>query len=612
VPDYPAIPDPTTDIQNLAEVARALKEAVEVLVGQRGSGDGRALLQSEAALITSQSSATSGRADIADTLDPAYLDAILDRAAEAAENLTEEARRDASTALTELRVTLENIKNGIDDDYATIESQLNELTATVRGNTATISEESVVRVTEISALAGQIESLTATVNDNTASISDEAVTRADEDTAISATISTLSATVSANTAAITSEATTRANNDSALTTAINNLSSTVSTNTSNISSISTAYASADTALSNRIDTVEAMTEAGTADGYYRLTAVSSPADGAAAEFAVEVKAGSSSSFSTAGMRLQAFSNGTSRVKFLVDQFIVADSSGTYVPFTITSGDLIANAITSASNVDGLGALGLIDKLTSANLATYMDTGVIGTAYIGDAQITSAKIDSVDANKINATTLSAITANLGTVTTGRIQNTAGSIDINLASNYVDILATGFKLRDSTSNSGVAPFYVESGVTYIEAAKIKRGVVSQLATASVTSSSYSYPATTFSASVTLTLRAGASVTLIGVYNAPRNTDVGSYNATLALKRSSTTLQSLAGLKTQNTWYDSIDETQYTEWQPIDSTLLATYTALSDGSNTFHMEISGNQYAMSAWAPDNMSIMVVEYNK
>lgn len=435
MPNFPSIPDPENDINSLANAARALKEAVEILSGLRGASEYRAVLYSEFESLLGSSGTTSGRAGIADTLDPAYLDAILDRAAEAADELVTVARLEANRAFTELEVAIQNIQDGITDSNATIDFNIQSVSAEVDSNRAAIETVDLARVTDVSALSGRIDTIEATANSNSAAITSEAVTRANDDTAIAASVTTLSSTVSQNTADIATEATARANADSALTTTINSLTTSVNSNTSNISSIQTAYTTADTALSNRIDTVEAMTEAGTADGFYRLTAVSSPSDGSAAEFAVEVKASSSASFTSAGMRLQAFSNGTSRVKFLVDQFIIANSSGTYIPFTVSAGNLIANAITSVGNVSGLGDLALVDKLTSANLATYMDTGIISTAYIGNAQITDAKIASISASKISTTTLSAISANLGSITAGTISSQNGKMTINLNSNYI---------------------------------------------------------------------------------------------------------------------------------------------------------------------------------
>lgn len=49
-PDYPAIPEPTTDVSALLDTVRSLKEAVEILTGQRGDGRG-ALPQAKTQII---------------------------------------------------------------------------------------------------------------------------------------------------------------------------------------------------------------------------------------------------------------------------------------------------------------------------------------------------------------------------------------------------------------------------------------------------------------------------------------------------------------------------------------------------------------------------------
>lgn len=167
------------------------------------------------------------------------------------------------------------------------------------------------------------------------------------------------------------------------------------------------------ALASDLTNLEVQTTGGSAGGFYRLLASSSPGDGALAEFQVQVRAaetGTGSTFSTAGMRIQAMSGGTSRVKFNADQFIVANSTNTYVPFAITSGQLAVNALVAAANVsgqlttsqiNGLGAFATLSKIPAATSATWIENaaissalianGAIVNAKIGDAEITSAKI-----------------------------------------------------------------------------------------------------------------------------------------------------------------------------------------------------------------------------
>lgn len=167
------------------------------------------------------------------------------------------------------------------------------------------------------------------------------------------------------------------------------------------------------ALASDLTDLEVQTTGGSAGGFYRLLASASPADGALAEFQIQVRAaqsGANSTYSTAGMRIQAMSNGTSRVKFNTDQFIIANSTNTYTPFAVTSGQLAVNALIASANISGqlttsqisgLGAFATLSKIPAASAATYIDNlavssalianGAIVNAKIGDAEITGAKI-----------------------------------------------------------------------------------------------------------------------------------------------------------------------------------------------------------------------------
>lgn len=473
--EYPSIPDPSADVQLLTDVTRALKECVEILTRQRGDENFSAATFAE--LSTLSSAQTAGRATIADALDDKALDAIFDRASEDAANLVETARQEAQVALTEFQIALQNVKLGLDDTNAVVQSNFNYLNAEIGTTNANLSNEQLVRATADTALAGQIQTVSAATQNNAAAISSEAVTRANADTAIGVRIDNVTAVntgkktfvqstaptatavgqywldtvnnvlkrwngsawvgptgdtpIEVVLASVNTENIARVAEDQAITTRIDNLVAVApGGNSATINGVSLTTATYSAALAQQLNSVEATTNAGTANGYYRLTALSNPTDGAAAEFAVNVKGSANASFGEAGMRIQAFSNGTNRVKFYADQFLITNSGQNYVPFTVASGQLIANAITSASNVSGLGQMGLINKLTAGNLATYMDTGIISTAYIGDAQITNAKIASVDAGKISASSLSAISANLGTITAGYMSSPGGNMVLDL--------------------------------------------------------------------------------------------------------------------------------------------------------------------------------------
>jgi len=497
---FTSVPDPLPEVNSLAEVARALKRTMEVLVSKSSEWDAKILaLQNTTGTAPTGSGTGTGSAfgttTSSDTKskynfdDPTY-DAVFEAANQTAKGEIALLRADiintyaqVKTGITELQqdattsrsladeslirlakdlggaignlqtksgsiqsateslsgnisgVFVETAKNKaaiVTEQVArttadtALAAQITTLTSSVGNNTAAITQEATTRATADTAISNTLSSLTSTVNSNTAAISSEATTRANADNAITATVMSLTSTVNANTSAITTEASTRANADTALSGQITSLTSSVNSNTAAITSEAATRASADSSLSSRIDTVSASTGAGTANGFYRLTAVSNPTDGAAAEFATEVKASANGTFSSAGMRIQAFSNGTNRIKFNADQFLVQSSTNTnYTPFAIVSGQLISNAITSAGNVSGLGSLAtqnsvsagnvsglgslatqnsvssgqvsglgsmaLINKITSLNIATYMDNAVISNAYIGNAEVSTLKI-----------------------------------------------------------------------------------------------------------------------------------------------------------------------------------------------------------------------------
>jgi hypothetical protein len=422
--NYTSAPDPAADGSNQVEVSRALKQTQEALILKveelelaidelENSLSASAPTDATSIIVGSKSGVVGGGG--INLNDPA-LDAVFTRAVEDSRIYIRQARTEARSALNALETALENFKAEYDDTNAVVNATIYNLSSKVEENTASISVEELTRTTSTQALAGRVAKITSVVNSNTAEIVTEQVTRATADSALSAQITTISAQTGTNTAAITAEQIARTDADTALATSINTVSTQTGVNTAAITAEQIARTDADTALTTQINSVEAKTDAGTASGFYRLTALSSPTDGAAAEFAVEVKASAGSAFVAAGMNIQAFSNGTRRIKMNTDQFIINSGGSNFTPFAVTSGQLIANALVAASNISGnittgqitgLGLMSFINQITSANIATYMQTGVIGTAYIGDAQITNAKIASLTADKISAGTLQGV-------------------------------------------------------------------------------------------------------------------------------------------------------------------------------------------------------------
>ena len=266
---------------------------------------------------------------------------------------------------------------------------------------------------------------------------------------------------------VISESLSRTDNDRTTATKIDNLISIAPDgNSATINNTAITTATRTSALASDLTDLKVQTTGGQAGGFYRLIASANPTDGAIAEFNVQVRAaesGANSTFTTAGMRIQAMSNGTSRVKFNTDQFVIANSTNTYTPFAVTNGQLVMQAFTAASNVTGLGSLAtknsvsastevtglgtlatknsvsaatevtglgtlatknsvsaltevsnlnalatLAGKITSSNAATYIENGAIVNALIANAAIANANIGTaaVDTLKIagNAVTV----------------------------------------------------------------------------------------------------------------------------------------------------------------------------------------------------------------
>ncbi len=355
---YTATPEPAADGSNQTDVARALKQTSEALI--RKSEELEAAIkelqaavntappEDPASIITGSTSSAGGG-----NLTPAndIVDPILDRAIELMNAAVRQAQAETRTVISALRTALDNFKAGYDDTNAVVNATIYELTAQVGQNTASITEEELVRATTTQALAGRVGKITSVVNGNSAAITTEAVTRANADSALSALITTVEANTNNNTAAITAETIARTN--------------------------------ADSALGAQITTVEAKADNATAGGFYRLTAVASPTNGATAEFAIEVRATAGGPFVAAGMNIQAFSAGNRRIKFYTDQFIVTTGTGADAlqPFAISGGVVYANnlMVGNANIVNG--------AITTAKI----DTAAITSAKIGTAEVGTLKI-----------------------------------------------------------------------------------------------------------------------------------------------------------------------------------------------------------------------------
>ena len=577
-PRLPAIPSPSGSVDSLFSAVLALKQALEMLTGQTGSGIavvpvalqnaigsgvvGSSYIQainssvdSLTTYINDQISQASGSlenqietAQVASNAAFSELNGLIDTEALARQagdqslvslinTLTSSSggssieaalanetllRVDGDSALavsvSSLTTTVNSNKASADSSIATLTTtdtalsgQISTLTTNVSNNAAAITAEGVARSAQDSALASQITTVSAvagrqrvfsqssvptasgvgdlwidTANQNlieywdgtvwlarddqritvnAAAISTESTARATADTAITAQITSLTSTVSGNTASITSEASTRATADTALAGQISSLSTTVSNNTAAISSEAVTRAAADGALSSQITSVSAQSSAGTANGKFQVAATSTN-NGASAEFAVKVSA-DGATYSETGMRLQAFSDGTSRVVFDTTQFLIRSGTSAYIPFAVAGSALIANAlIVPNSNVTGLGSLATQSSITESQFsgtlanAKVAGLGAFATAsqitpgniatYIQTAAITDAYIGSISASKVTVSQLSAFTANLGTVTAGVARSSDSRFVIDFTSGFIKVFDESGVLRAHIGN------------------------------------------------------------------------------------------------------------------------------------------------------------------
>lgn len=458
---YTATPDPAADGSNQTDVSRALKQTSEALIVkveelEAAVAELRAAINASppedaASIITgATSSVTSGNPNI--NLDDPALDAVFDRAVEQAQLYARQAQAEARSALSALQTALDNFKNGYEDTNAVVNANIYNLQSQVGDNTARISEEELTRATQSQALAGRVAKVTSVVNGNSAAITTESITRANADSALAAQITTVQSQTNSNTAAISNEIIARTNADSALGTQITTVQTQTNNNTTAINNEITARTTADSALSTQINAVSARTDAGTASGFYRLTALSSPTDGAAAEFEVQVQATSGGAYVKAGMNIQAFSNGTRRIKFTTDQFLITTGTGGYTPFAVTGGQLIANQLrVPNANVNGLGLMALIDQINNLNIATYIQAGVIGEAYIGTAAITSAKIGTAEVGTLKIAG-NAVTIPTGYYNAATVAGAGMSTLITVADLYLTLTQAGKILLNFTASQG----------------------------------------------------------------------------------------------------------------------------------------------------------------
>lgn len=150
-----------------------------------------------------------------------------------------------------------------------------------------------------------------------------------------------------------------------------------------------ARETADGSLAAQITTVEAKSDAGTATGRIRFVAASSVGAGVAAAFDIEVRSAiDTGAFSSAGLRLEALNDGSSRIILTADQLFVQDATTRKLPFAVSGGELYlagsrfldfvrSDAVDAAGN-----PLWIINNNGNAEFRNAKISGEMGAVDIG--------------------------------------------------------------------------------------------------------------------------------------------------------------------------------------------------------------------------------------
>jgi hypothetical protein len=213
-----------------------------------------------------------------------------------------------------------------------------------------------------------------------AAVSTESSARTSADEALTSQVNSLVSLTGTNKASIVTEASTRSTNDNILAGLVSTLSGQVSTNSGKITEEAYVRAAADGVLSAQVNSVTAQSNAGTANGRIQMVAKSSALDGAVAEYDVRVSA-NGTSYASAGMTMQVFGDGTSRMLVDVGQFLVRAGSGSpTAAFVVASGQYVSNLLTPSSKLTaGLSANLLSNTTFNAGTEKWLKEDASWTA-----------------------------------------------------------------------------------------------------------------------------------------------------------------------------------------------------------------------------------------
>lgn len=367
------------------------------------------------------------------------------------------AMRSLVDQMRRIRVTDETTSRQIEDEAATIGA---ELQAQIEADQLTPSEAYDLMISAISAsiFGPASESANAAwAEANTlaasrlrtalqsyvqqASLTVEQTVRQSETESLASQVTTLVADLATTSAAITIEATARATGDSANAALISTVQTQANGNTSSITSLQSSVGGIAAQWGVAIDLN------GQVSGLVRLDAGAS-----GSSFIVVADKFIVSLPGSPGTTIQAFVaglvNGIATVgingNLLVDGTILARhvaagsiTTAKLAANAVTANEIAANAITAVKIAAGtISADKLVaNSITSAQIASE----TITAAQIAAGAITASEVSAgaITADKLSVSSLSAITANIGTLTAGKLQNSAATMIVDLDNKIIKI-------------------------------------------------------------------------------------------------------------------------------------------------------------------------------
>lgn len=415
-----------------------------------------------------------------------------------------------STADTSLASDISALSSTVTNNYNTLNSLITtESAARVSGDSAEASSRSTLATQIRGAYTGtDVTQLSAGLLFN------ERVARSTADTSLASDISTLSATVTGNyntlNSAVVSETNARASGDQAEASARGVLSAQLrgSYTGTDVNALTEGLIYSErvarvTAISSEASSRSAL--ATQLRGGYTGTDINALSSGLIYDERVARSTADSSLASSISLLSTTVNGNTTSIQTLTSSVngvqgkysLKIDNNGHVSGFGLIS-EANNGTVTSALIIRA-DRFAVVDPASTSNSLTdtpsadvipfFVEGGVvyIKTAFIKDASISSAKIGSLAANKILAGNINAAIGINGGSVFGASLYSGGTVTVNgdgsftannptfaVAGGNVDIVSANFRIKTlAAGGSTFTPFKVESGVVYIDSARIKDG-------------------------------------------------------------------------------------------------------------------------------------------